>query len=74
MILALKDTTAPGVIADMRHLAMFWIVIPGWAKSVFEHFLSTRIFDPSSTLNHRPTVTFPVRVYYCKDLFLEPLS
>jgi hypothetical protein len=28
-------------------------------------FVSYNIFDPSSTLNPKPTIAFPVNIYYC---------
>ena len=28
-------------------------------------FVSHNIFDPSSTLNPKPTIAFPVNIYYC---------
>ena len=36
------------------------------------HFVSYRIIDPSSTLNPKFTIAFPVKNYYCKGPFPKP--
>jgi hypothetical protein len=38
----------------------------------FIHFLSYSIFDPSSTLNPKSTIAFPVKNYYYKGPFPKP--
>ena len=38
----------------------------------FTHFVSYSIFDPSSSLNPKSTIAFPVKKYYCRGPFPEP--